>query len=120
MSLRSLRVVPLVVLAISAVLVLPYGGLAKADSSLLANQLILTNPATGATVQMMPTTAWIAQHPKPTGSGGGSTTATASGSLPSPTCTLGTDSSPDDAHVLVNNSSTQYDSLDLSAFGLSS
>lgn len=122
---QSRRLVPVLVLALLTIVVLPYRGVVQAQTvpgtgSLLSNPLILHNPQTGATVQIMPTTSWLAQNPPPYAPKGGGSTSTSSGALPSPSCTLGADSSPDDAHVLVNNSSSQYDSLDLSAFGLSS
>jgi hypothetical protein len=112
------------VLAIVALVALPFSGLARAQVAVssglpLSNPLVLKNPVTGAQVQIMPTTAYLAQNHPPYSSGG-SSTPTAPGALPSPTCTLATDSSAGDAHVLVNNSSTQFDSLDVSAFGLSS
>ena len=91
----------------------------------LSNPLILKNTVTGAQVQIMPTTAWLAQHTPPYsssggGTGGSGTASTSSLALPAPTCTLATDDSLGDAHVLVNNAQTQYDSLDVGAFGLSS
>lgn len=92
----------------------------------LTNPLIVTNPATGARAQMMPTLGWLAQHGMPhgaTGTGSSSASASAStgaGALPAPTCTLATDSSAGDAHPLVNNANTQIDALDLSGMGLSS
>ncbi|HEX8917313.1 MAG TPA: hypothetical protein VF898_02325, partial [Chloroflexota bacterium] len=124
MSILCRRAAVLLVISALTVFVLPYRGAVQADTTgagqLLSNPLILNNPQTGATVQMMPTTAWLAQNSKPSGSTGGGTGSPAQGALPSPTCTLGTDNSAGDAHVLVNSSSTQYDSLDLTAFGLSS
>lgn len=84
----------------------------------LSSPLILKNPTTGAQAQIMPNTRYLAQHAPPYTST--STSSTSTGALPSPTCTLATDSSAGDAHVLVNNSSAQFDSLDLSAVGLSS
>jgi hypothetical protein len=87
------------------------------DALPLSNPLVLHNPQTGTSVQIMPTTAWLAQHTPPYGS---SSMASTPNALPFPTCTLATDPSPNDAHVLVNNAVTQFDSLDISAFGLSS
>jgi hypothetical protein len=97
---------------------------ADSGSALATNPLILKNSVTGAQVQIMPTTQWVANHTNATsltstGSTGAATSAPA-GALPSPTCTLATDDSPGDAHVLVNSTDTQYDSLDMTAFGLSS
>ncbi len=86
----------------------------------LSNPFVLKNPQTGAQVQIMPTTAYLAQHGLPYGPTAGKSSPASSGSTSTGPCTMGTDSSPDDAHVLVNNSSTQYDSLDLSSFSLSS
>ena len=86
----------------------------------LTNPLVLTNPVTGAQVQIMPTTAYLAQQAPGPGASGGTTPPSSAGTLPSPTCTLGTDPSTGDAHVLVNSSSVQFDSLDITAFGLSS
>jgi hypothetical protein len=88
------------------------------DAQPLSNPLIATNPLTGAQAQVMPTTAQLAKTPPPYGSTGSSSTTT--GALPSPTCTLGTDSSPGDAQPLVNSSAVQVDALDLTAYGLSS
>jgi hypothetical protein len=126
MRVHSRRLVPVAILALIGLFILPYRGVAQAQSALgegggiLSNPLVLTNSVTGAQVQIMPTTAWLAQH-----QGGGSTATSGSGtstssSSSSSTCTLGTDNSPNDAHVLVNASSTQFDSLDLSSFALAS
>ncbi|HZU11797.1 MAG TPA: hypothetical protein VFB58_03080 [Chloroflexota bacterium] len=119
-----LRLVPLLAIALLAIVALPYHAV-QAQSGLvgagtLSNPFILTNPTTGAQVQIMPTTAYLAQHAPPPSTSSGSTTTPPYGTLPSPTCTLGVDSSNGDAHVLVNTADTQFDSLDLSAFGLSS
>lgn len=86
----------------------------------LSNPLILTNPQTGAQAQMMPTVGWVAQHTHASGSTSSSSAPAAGASLPSPTCTLAADNSAGDAHPLVNNAATQFDSLDLSGFGLKS
>jgi hypothetical protein len=122
------RLVPFLVLVLLTVFALPFKGVAQADvvsgSELATNPLILKNSVTGAQVQIMPTTQWVASHTSSsnlTGTSSSSTTTSApAGGLPAPTCTLATDNSPGDAHVLVNTTETQYDSLDLNAFGLSS
>jgi hypothetical protein len=127
MSIRA-RLVPFLVLALLTVVVLPFRSVVQADSvsgsGLATNPLILKNSVTGAQVQIMPTTQWIANHASTSSvTNTGTTTTTTSSStssLPSPTCTLATDASPGDAHVLVNNADTQFDSLDLNAFGLTS
>jgi hypothetical protein len=126
MSIRPRRVFPVLVLGLLTIVALPFSGVALAQTApgvgggLLSNPLILHNAQTGATAQMMPTTSWLAQNHPPYGTTSSGSTTAPSGALPSPTCTLGADSSAGDAHVLVNSSSAQYDSLDLSAFGLSS
>jgi hypothetical protein len=127
MSIRA-RLVPFLILALLTVFVLPFRSVAQADvvggHEFATNPLILKNSVTGAQVQMMPTTQWIANHTSPssiTNKGSAvTTTSTASSSLPSPTCTLATDASPGDAHILVNTADTQFDSLDMNAFGVSS
>ena len=127
MSIRA-RFVPFLVLALLTVFVLPFRGVARADvvsgNEFATNPLILKNSVTGAQVQIMPTTKWVAAHTSGSGiaaTGSAlSTTSAPAGALPSPTCTLATDASPGDAHVLVNSADTQYDSLDMNAFGLSS
>ena len=123
---HSRRALPLVLIAIATILGLSFAGVARAQvavssGSLAGNPLVLHDPATGATAQMMPTTAFLAQHAPPySSSGASSTTSTVAGALPAPTCTLGIDSSPGDAPAVLNGSSGQDDSLDISAFGLQS
>jgi hypothetical protein len=85
----------------------------------LSNPLVLKNQVTGAQVQIMPTTQWVAQHPVPAISAP-STTSTTTTTSSSTTCTLATDSSPGDATPLINDSATQNDALDLTSFGLAS
>lgn len=120
------RLVPFLVLALLTVFVLPFRSAAQADvlggTSITTNPLILKNSVTGAQVQIMPTTQWVAIHASTAGVTNTGTTATTTptGSLPAPTCTLATDASPGDATVLVNSADTQFDSLDLNAFGISS
>jgi hypothetical protein len=84
----------------------------------LASPLILRNQVTGAQVQIMPTTQWVAAHG---GTGGSSSPAagTTNGSG-STSCTLATDSSQGDAAPLINSSATQNDALDLTTYGLAS
>jgi hypothetical protein len=129
MSFQPRRVIPLIALALLMMIALPFRGAAQAQTTQsgtaqqITNPLVLSNTQTGARVQIMPTTAWLAQHNIPFGSpsgSSGSATSSTTGGLPAPTCTLAQDYSPGDAHVLVSSASTQFDSLDLSAFGLSS
>jgi hypothetical protein len=88
---------------------------------MLQNPFVLTNTVTGAQVQIMPTTQYLSQLGLPYGASTGSSSSGSTGGAPSTgPCTLGTDSSPDDAHVLVNSADTQFNSLDLNSLALSS
>ncbi len=124
MKVTTRRIIPILAIATIAIF-LPYRGVQAATQAGpgggITNPLVLTNIVNGEHVQIMPTTAWVAAHPQvnnPAASTSGSASSTPG--LPSPTCTLGTDDSEGDAHVLVNSTETQYDSLDFTAFGLSS
>src|SRR5947209_1408359 len=123
--------VPIAFIAILSLFVLPFRGVANAAPTasgpfgeFATNPLILTDKATGAQVQMMPTRQWLAQHQTTTTVSNVTSSVSpgspASGGLSPSTCTLGTDNSAGDAHVLVNSSEAQFDSLDISAFGLAS
>jgi hypothetical protein len=125
------RCVPIVSIAVLSLFVLPFRGVASAAPTtsgafgeLATNPLVLTNSVTHAQAVMMPTRAWLAQHQSTSSVTSGltstSSTSSTSAALPSPACTLATDNSPGDATVLVNSSETQFDSLDLTAFGLAS
>lgn len=121
----SRRIIPLIAVALVAIFLLPYRGV-QADTTptlggeLATNPLVLKNTLTGAQAQFMPTTAWLSSHATTTTSTSSTSTSSSTGALPTPTCTLATDDSPGDAHVLVNTTDTQFDSLDFTAFGLSS
>ncbi|GEM_PF-2388511 len=102
-----------------------------------ATQLFVSAPYRHTRVHLMPTTTWVRNHttlvsPSTYGPGAKratpdaapavrSMTATSASdplALPSPVCTLAEDASPNDAHVLVNLSTNQYNSLDISGVGL--
>jgi hypothetical protein len=119
---------PILALSLVAIFMLPYAGahaanLGNLGGGELNSPLVLANQTTGAQVQIMPTTAWVKSHPQianPLSTGSAGSSSSSSALLPAPACTLGTDDSAGDAHLLVNTSDTQFDSLDFTSLGLSS